>query len=1251
MKRMLFNATHPEETRVGIVDGQKLIDIDIETAGREARKSNIYKGIVTRIEPSLEACFVNYGEERHGFLPFKEISRAYFKEGVDVRNCTIREAITEGQELIVQVEKEERGNKGAALTTFISLAGRYLVLMPNNPRGGGVSRRIEGEERQELREAMEKLDLPSGMSTIARTAGIGRTTEELQWDLNYLLKLWKAISEAAEPQYELVREERGRKTTVSVTTPVHEGKNLKRLNPAPFLIVEESNLVVRAIRDYFQPEIGEILVDTDEIYEQARQFMAHVMPDMVNRVKRYREDIPLFTRFQIEHQIETAYSRTVPLPSGGAIVVDHTEALVAIDVNSARATRGADIEETAFRTNCEAADEVARQMRLRDLGGLIVIDFIDMLDPKNQRAVEQRLKDALRYDRARVQMAKISRFGLMELSRQRLRPALSEGNHITCPRCNGVGVIRDTESCALQVLRILQEEAMKEGTGAVYAQVPVDVATFLLNEKRNDITKLEARHRVPVVLIPNTHLETPHYHIERMRQDDDRLEETVASYNRVEEIDTTKADDPYAQKSAEDKPARPKQVPVIKNVLPSEPAPVHQNADETKATSTSQSDGARRAQLEPVSEKPGFFTRILKMIFGSADAAGTEKKDEAAAEPVKSARREAKEETAKTRKRRPTRSKSARGERGTRTSATEEMNVRRRERQESARSEELDAVSSAAPAAPTENASAPQEKPSRRSRRRKSEASRSESTDANQSSTDTTRNDKPQSDEQTAEKPARAARTQRAKQDEMQAPQAEVEADVAPTALSQELSEELTPEATTEQAVTPQASDATDEGDEKNPRRRSRRRRRRGARKEGDNAATLDSSKENAPDEQSSEPPLEAEAQVEASDSASAPEVQAPLASSKTEVNPATDLPAKPEAPATLAPQSEQLLPEEAAESTPATHAQSVQAEAPALVQIETRKSAPSAEPSTAQPNVAQAALRITKQLETAETASRRSRRGHRQELAVDMPTGTKKAIVTAVAEVTKSDFATDATTVLARHSRVGAPKAAAAAVAEEILSANQAVQATAETRESGTTSVAPAPKEATPSASTATAAVSAEPLSTPAESDQLAATLSANEVQETPAEATAEAKVETSSETSVADAIADVMAEVASEEQTASEPQATVVAAPATSTKPTFSGLAIAEGLEENLRRAGLTQVHTTATAEPYSYQSVRYSGRPIAAQSVEQSEGELVQVHTRTELVKPYTYEAVKQPGRAYVAPAAVLDEPLIQVHTRKD
>ncbi|MCE2984625.1 MAG: Rne/Rng family ribonuclease, partial [Burkholderiales bacterium] len=485
MKRMLFNATQAEELRVAIVDGQRLVDIDIETAGREQRKSNIYKGVITRIEPSLEACFVNYGEERHGFLPFKEVARSYFRDGVNPRDASIKEALREGQEIIVQVEKEERGNKGAALTTFVSLAGRYLVLMPNNPRGGGVSRRIEGEDRNELRDSMDQLVVPDGMSVIARTAAIGRTPAELQWDLNYLLQLWKAIDQAASD------------------------------NAAPILIYLESSLVVRAIRDYFQPEIGEILIDTDDIFEQAQSFMSVVMPDLKHRIKRYRDDVPLFSRFQIEHQIESAYSRTVNLPSGGAIVIDHTEALVAIDVNSARATRGGDIEETALRTNLEAADEAARQLRLRDLGGLIVIDFIDMESNKNQREVEQRLKDALHADRARLQMGKLSRFGLMELSRQRLRPSLSEGSHITCPRCNGTGVIRDTDSSALHVLRIIQEEAMKDGTAAVHCQVPIDVATFLLNEKRNEIAKLEARHKVEVVLIPNRHIETPHYTIER----------------------------------------------------------------------------------------------------------------------------------------------------------------------------------------------------------------------------------------------------------------------------------------------------------------------------------------------------------------------------------------------------------------------------------------------------------------------------------------------------------------------------------------------------------------------------------------------------------------------------------------------------------------------------------------------------------------------------------------------------------------
>ncbi|VFR78142.1 Ribonuclease E [plant metagenome] len=572
MKRMLFNATHQEELRVAIVDGQKLIDLDIETAGREQRKGNIYKGVITRIEPGLEACFVNYGEDRHGFLPFKEVARSYFKEGIDVRSARIQDALREGQELIVQVEKEERGNKGAALTTFISLAGRYLVLMPNNPRGGGVSRRVEGEDRQELRETMDQLEVPAGMSIIARTAGIGRNVEELQWDLSYLMQLWTAIDGAA------------------------------RDNAAPILIYLESSLVIRAIRDYFSPEIGEILIDTDDIADQAIAFMSVVMPDNVQRVKRYRDDIPLFSRFQIEHQIETAYARTVDLPSGGAVVIDHTEALVAVDVNSARSTRGADIEETALRTNLEAADEVARQLRLRDLGGLIVIDFIDMEDSKNQRAVENRLRDALHFDRARVQMGKISRFGLMELSRQRLRPALNEGSHITCPRCNGTGVIRDAESSALHVLRLIQEESMKENTAAVHAQVPVEVATFLLNEKRADIAKMEARLKVNVVLIPNKHLETPHHHIERLRHDDPRLEETKASFELAESPATNVAWQPREHE------VKTKPEALVKGITPAQPAPIVTPAPAAAAPA-------------PVAAAPaagGLFKRILSWFSSPA---------------------------------------------------------------------------------------------------------------------------------------------------------------------------------------------------------------------------------------------------------------------------------------------------------------------------------------------------------------------------------------------------------------------------------------------------------------------------------------------------------------------------------------------------------------------------------------------------------------------------------------------------------
>jgi len=602
MKRMLFNATQAEELRVAIVDGQKLIDLDIETTGKEQRKGNIYKGVITRIEPSLEAAFVDYGNERHGFLPFKEVSRSFFQgDNVEVSRARIQDVMREGQELIVQVDKDERGNKGAALTTFISLAGRYLVLMPNNPRGGGVSRRVEGEERNELRDLIQTLEVPQGMSIIGRTAGLGRTLEELQWDLNYLVRLWQAIEGAATPHY---RDAEGRITTDAVSN----GAKNKRENPAPFLIFEESSLVIRAIRDYFHQDIGELLIDTENVYEQARQFMGHVMPGNVNRVKMYHDDVPLFSRFQIEHQIETAYARQVPLPSGGAIVIDHTEAMVAIDVNSARSTRGADIEETALRTNLEAADEVARQLRLRDLGGLVVIDFIDMENQRNQREVENRLREALHYDRARVQTGKISRFGLMELSRQRLQTSLGETSHIACPRCHGTGHIRSIESSALHILRILQEEAMKENTAAVHAQVPVDVATYLLNEKRSEFHAIESRMKVNVVLVPNIHLETPNYTLTRLRHDElNQMEPLPASYQLVEQ--PAEAEKPGLP-SAEPKPVRPQAA--VQGITPEQPAPI---------------------PVQPV-EAPQ--PSILQKIFGWLT-----RKPEAAPEPVKVKPREA----------------------------------------------------------------------------------------------------------------------------------------------------------------------------------------------------------------------------------------------------------------------------------------------------------------------------------------------------------------------------------------------------------------------------------------------------------------------------------------------------------------------------------------------------------------------------------------------------------------------------------
>src|SRR5687767_2512424 len=583
---MLFNATQQEELRVAIVDGQKLVDLDIESASREQRKSNIYKGIITRIEPSLEAAFVDYGEERHGFLPFKEVTRSYFKEGIDVGRARIQDALREGQEIIVQVEKDERGTKGAALTTFISLAGRYLVLMPNNPRGGGVSRRVEGEDRNELRDTLDQLQLPEGMSVIARTAAIGRSLEELNWDLNYLLQLWGAVESAAEDS-----------------------------SKKPFLIYLESSLVIRAIRDYFQPDIGEILIDTEEIFEQAKSFMQTVMPGNVGKVKLYRDDVPLFSRFQIEHQIESAYSRQVALPSGGAIVIDHTEALVAIDVNSARATRGGDIEETAFRTNLEAAEEVARQLRLRDLGGLIVIDFIDMESQRNQREVENRLRDSLRYDRARVQIGKISRFGLMELSRQRLQASLEETAHISCPRCSGTGFIRGTESTALHVLRIIQEEAMKENTGAVHAQVPVDVASFLLNEKRGEIQKLEARLKVNIVLVPNPHLETPHYKVQRLKHDElNAMEHVPSSYELVE-----RPEEPKAPGAAEEEKLE-RQQPVVKGITPDQPAPLPQAPRPQPAVQPVQPVAAATPQPAALPNPVGFLSRLFGGLFGAEPA-------------------------------------------------------------------------------------------------------------------------------------------------------------------------------------------------------------------------------------------------------------------------------------------------------------------------------------------------------------------------------------------------------------------------------------------------------------------------------------------------------------------------------------------------------------------------------------------------------------------------------------------------------
>src|SRR5579859_2032583 len=599
MKRMLVNAVQEEELRVALVDGQKLYDLSIEIPSREQKKSNIYKGRITRVEPSLEAAFVEYGAQRHGFLPLKEVSKEYFRsQPAAGGRLNIKDLLAEGQELIVQVEKEERGNKGAALTTFISLAGRFLVLMPNNPRAGGVSRRIEGEDRDQMREAMNGLQIPDGMGAIVRTAGVRRSTEELQWDLNNLKTAWDAIVAA------------------------NDGR------PAPFLIFQESDAVTRGLRDYFSDDVGECLIDQPEAFQKAQEYMQRFMPpDAQRKLKLYTDPVPLFTRYQIESQIESAYSHKVILPSGGSLVIDHTEALVSIDINSARSTRGGDIEATARNTNLEAAEEIARQLRLRDIGGLIVIDFIDMESTANQRAVEDMLRDAVKMDRARIQLGRLSRFGLLELSRQRLRPALSETTHINCPRCSGLGTIRGVESMSLSLLRLIGEEARKERTGRVITQVPVDVATYLMNEKREQLNQIEMRDKVSLVIVPNQHMQTPAYSLRRIRDDEKELpENTTVSYQLSEQpiVDDSNIG------SRDKKPHG--EAPLVPSILPASAAPVI-------PIPVPEAPSAPPAPIEVARE--GVFVRLWRWLFGAPSAetkAGTEAQSAPAAHDRPAAR-------------------------------------------------------------------------------------------------------------------------------------------------------------------------------------------------------------------------------------------------------------------------------------------------------------------------------------------------------------------------------------------------------------------------------------------------------------------------------------------------------------------------------------------------------------------------------------------------------------------------------------
>jgi ribonuclease E len=582
---MLINATQQEELRVAIVDGQTLYDIDIEQPSKEQKKGNIYKGRITRLEPSLEAAFVEYGGERHGFLPLKEISRDYFAQGVDPNKAGLKELLREGQEVVIQVDKEERGNKGAALTTFISLAGRYLVLMPNSPRAGGVSRRIEGEDRAALKEAMDQLNIPDDMGVIIRTAGMGREADELQWDLDYLLLVWKSIAEAA------------------------------LTKPSPFLIYQESRLIIRALRDYLRADVGEILIDHEGVFQDAREFVEQVMPQNLRKLKLYTDTTPLFSRFQIETQIENAYERQVRLPSGGSIVVDQTEALTAIDVNSARATKGGDIEETALNTNLEAADEVARQLRLRDLGGLVVVDFIDMSSNKHQREVENRLAQALKQDRARVQVGRISRFGLLEMSRQRLRPSLGESSQVVCPRCEGHGRLRSVESLSLSILRLAEEQAMKDNTGQVLVQAPQEIANYLQNEKRRPLVEIESRHNVPVVIVADAQLETPHFHVTRIRENEMGEETAKPSYHR-----TTPRRLETHQLTRANLNIPP--TPAVTNVKPATPAPARSEEDAPAAAAPAGT--ATAVAVTPVpTHSEGLIARIVRFFRGTPSVAPT----------------------------------------------------------------------------------------------------------------------------------------------------------------------------------------------------------------------------------------------------------------------------------------------------------------------------------------------------------------------------------------------------------------------------------------------------------------------------------------------------------------------------------------------------------------------------------------------------------------------------------------------------